>query len=259
MSSAVTYPSVLCSVCGKVMTTHRCLHPAKRGLLILEVIGTVCGRPVCGPCNYEHGNETLFRCPSHSAITDESSEESVVEMDKENVAVISETSQSRKSTKTGGKSAKAVASSKGGKGAKGKGNEYTAKDLLILSQAYIKTSEDAVDGTSKRQSKFWDEVAASFNSIKKRQEAYDARHAKRQKFNAVNRKSDFLSDSDEVDDEDSVTGEKGSIPNRTASSLQQKWSKFILPLVTKFITLTYRHPKLSGEGMFLSCLTVCYL
>jgi hypothetical protein len=146
MSSAVTYPSVLCSVCGKVMTT---LHPAKRGLLILEVIGTVCGRPICGPCNYEHGKE------------------SVVEMDKENVAVISETSQSRKSTKTGGKSAKAVASSKGGKGAKGKGNEYTAKDLLILSQAYIKTSEDAVDGTSKRQSKFWDEVAASFNSMPK--------------------------------------------------------------------------------------------
>jgi hypothetical protein len=32
-------------------------------------------------------------------------------------------------------------------------------------------------------------------------------------------------------------------PVWTASSLQQKWCKFVLPIVTKFICLTNRHPK----------------
>jgi hypothetical protein len=54
-------------------------------------------------------------------------------------------------------------------------------------------------------------------------------------------KGDFLS-SDDDDDVEVI------VPVRTSSSLQQKWSKFLLPLVTKFIGLTNRHPKLSGEG-----------
>ncbi len=40
------------------------------------------------------------------------------------------------------------------------------------------------------------------------------------------------------------------VPRRTASSLHQKWSKFVMPLVTKFISLTHRYPIQSGEGEF---------
>jgi hypothetical protein len=56
-------------------------------------------------------------------------------------------------------------------------------------------------------------------------------------------KGEFLSSNDDDDVEVIVLV-------CTSSSLQQKWSKFLLPLVTKFIGLTNRHPKLSGEGMF---------
>ncbi len=56
----------------------------------------------------------------------------------------------------------------------------------------------------------------------------------------------FLS-SDEEDDEVEVV-----IPVRTSSSLQQKWSKFLLPIVTKFIGFTNIYPKQSGEGTVFS-------
>jgi len=46
-------------------------------------------------------------------------------------------------------------------------------------------------------------------------------------------------------DDDSV---QGIIPAWISSSLQQKWSKFVLPIVTKFIKLTVRYPMKSGEG-----------
>ncbi len=93
-------------------------------------------------------NEELFRCPKHSVTDDDSSMVSVVQegRGKENVAVISRNVQkSQAATKKPPKKNTKI----------GKGNKYTAKDLLILSQAYIKMSENAIDGTSKRQSKFW--------------------------------------------------------------------------------------------------------
>jgi hypothetical protein len=37
------------------------------------------------------------------------------------------------------------------------------------------------------------------------------------------------------------------LPPWTTSSLQQKWSKFVQPHVTKFISLTVQFPRLSGE------------
>jgi hypothetical protein len=46
-------------------------------------------------------------------------------------------------------------------------------------------------------------------------------------------------------DDDSV---EMVVPLRTASSLQQKWSKSVIPLVTKLISLTNRNPIRSGEG-----------
>jgi hypothetical protein len=113
---------------------------------------------------------------------------------------------------------------------------------LILSQSFIRTLENAIDGTSQKRNKFWDDVSVAFNQLKKQQEAFDSRRSRRDKFNKVLLKGQFLS-SDEEDSSVEVM-----IPVRTASSLQQKWSKFVLPLVTKFITLTSRYPIQSGEG-----------
>jgi hypothetical protein len=211
-------------------------------LLVIEVVGTVCGKPICGPCNFQHGNEGVFRCPVHSTVTDESSDDEVVQIEKENVPLTSV--KVNKGKGTGSKKTKAAGTTKGSN----KGNEYTAKDLLILSQAYIRTSENAIDGTSQKRNKFCDDVAVAFDKLKKQQEAYDARTAKRGKYNTVSSVSDFLSDTDGNNDD---SDNEKVIPSRTPSSLQQKWSKFVLPLVTKFICLTHRYPRGSGEGVCL--------
>jgi hypothetical protein len=92
---------------------------------VIEVIGTVCGKAVCGPCNYEHGNEEVFRCPKHSVTDDDSSMDSVVKegRGKENVAVVSRNVQKSQAAtkKPPNKNSKI-----------GKGNKYTAKDFLRL-------------------------------------------------------------------------------------------------------------------------------
>ena len=66
-----------------------------------------------------------------------------------------------------------------------KGTEYGAKDLLILSQAFTKTSENAVEGTGQTHNKFWDEVTIAYSHLKKQQEAYDSHQQKKSKYNEV--------------------------------------------------------------------------
>jgi hypothetical protein len=48
----------------------------------------------------------------------------------------------------------------------------------MLSQAYIRASENAIDGNSQKRSKFWDEVAEVFKLLKGQQEAYDLQQKK---------------------------------------------------------------------------------
>jgi hypothetical protein len=52
---------------------------------------------------------------------------------------------------------------------------------------------------------------------------------------------EFLSSNDDDSMEEVV-------PVRTASSLQQKWSKSVLPITTKLISITNWNPIRSGEG-----------
>jgi len=149
-----------------------------------------------------------------------------------------------KATKTN----KAVRSSGGSSSNKAnKSVEYTAKDLLVLAQAFIRTSENSIDGVSQKRSTFWEEVTKCFHKLKESQQAYDRRQKKKAHYTEVRLRGDFqLSDSE--DDSDC------ELPNRTTSSLQQKWSKFLLPIVTKFIALTEKHPMQSGEGKL-----ICFL
>ena len=84
-------------------------------------------------------------------------------------------------------------------------------------------------------------MAEGFHNLKKQQEAFDNRQKKKKKDYSILLQGDFLSSNDD-DDVEII------IPIRTSSSLQQKWSKFVLPLVTKFVSLNNRYPKRSGEG-----------
>jgi hypothetical protein len=222
------FPKALCSECEELPTQHRCLAPVKSGGVLFGKVGhqRVCGVPVCTPCNAASGNEHIYRCADH--------------LDKENDA--------------GASNSKKKAGNKQKTGAVVRTAEYSSTELLILSQAYIKTSENAIDGTCRRQSKFWDDVLECYKKLKAQQEEYDERCRKQKRYteHSLRRSmsNEFLESS-----EDEV--EKQTLPPRTASSLQQKWSKFVQPLVTKFIGLTQRHPKRSGEGK--SYLTISLL
>ncbi len=43
-----------------------------------------------------------------------------------------------------------------------KQSEYSAKVLLVLSQAFIHVSENAIEGVNCKGCKFWDDVVAAF-------------------------------------------------------------------------------------------------
>jgi hypothetical protein len=43
---------------------------------------------------------------------------------------------------------------------------------LILSQAYIKASENSIEGAARWLSKFWDDVSDNYRELKKQQEEW---------------------------------------------------------------------------------------
>ncbi len=211
----------LCSLCEETPTHHRCMYLIGGSI----ATGRICGALVCALCSVELGNEEgIFRCEVHSGKSDGT--ESGFD-DEKNTAIDDKRDVPPPFKKKGKVTSKNVKSS-----------EYTAKDLLVLSQAYIRVSENAVVGVSQKQNKFWDDVAEAYKELKTQQEAYDNRQRKRQKFNAI-----YVRGTELKDDEEEVL-----IQPRTSSSLQQKWSKFVQPLVTKFHNLTQRYPLSSGEG-----------
>jgi hypothetical protein len=77
--------------------------------------------------------------------------------------------------------------------------DYSAKDLLVLAQAYIQTSENAIEGTSQKKNKFWDDVAEAFKHLKARQEDYDKRVQQKKIYTEVMLKGEFLSSNDDDD------------------------------------------------------------
>ena len=122
---------VMCHACREVKTHHRCLAPLETGGVFCGVLGRVCGMAICGPCNFKFGNEGVTRCHRHSRENEvEPNPDLTVEDDKEN--------------KDGRKKSKVVAKAP-------KAAEYSAKDLLILSQAFIRTSKNAIEGTSQKK------------------------------------------------------------------------------------------------------------
>ena len=122
--------TLICRFCEDVPTRHRCMHPVSGG--------DVCGDLICAPCSSSFGNEDgIFRCLEHSN----------ADANKENdpgtagEAVVSQ----------GNKKKKAKVMSK-----LAKTSEYSSKDLLILLQAFICASENAIEGADRKRNKFWD-------------------------------------------------------------------------------------------------------
>ncbi len=227
----------LCGLCKEIPSQHHCREPIRKGGIVVDGL-RVCGEYICAPCSETLGNEEgVYRCVVHCPGGDELEEN--MDRNKKKEARVDK-HEKKKPNKVRAKGVKV-------------GNrtvEYSAKDLLVLAQSFIWVSENAIQGASQKRNKFWDDVAVAYNKLKEQQEAYDQRQKRKEKYNQVRLRGEFLSDDD--DDVEFVRCV------RTASSLQQKWSKSLQPLVTKFISVTNRHPKRSGEGMFQHFLFILF-
>lgn len=237
MSANTSLP--LCSFCEEMPTHHRCMHLVGGSI----AFGRICGALICSLCSVELGNEEgIFRCERHSGNPNEPEDDLA---NKENFDKEEDRNSKSREEDPNSKRDAAPMKKKGKVTGKNvKSSEYSAKDLLVLSQAFIRVSENAVEGVSRKQGKFWDDVAEAYKELKTQQEAYDSRQRKKLKYNAVILRGQEMMDDDDDDDNVIITA-------RTSSSLQQKWSKFVLPLVTKFCSLAQRYPMSSGEGKLL--------
>jgi hypothetical protein len=187
----------ICGCCSELPTQHRCLAIVTTGGVLYGVQGgRVCGYPVCSPCSFKFGNEGVIRCRFHSSasndeeVTDveDCSDLSESGIEKENIPLSLPSVTEKKSCAKGKASKGFVSRIKPTTKVSAKGTraaEYSAKDLLILSQSFVRCSENAIDGTSQKRNKFWDDVSATFNELKKQQEAFDSRRHKREKYNKV--------------------------------------------------------------------------
>jgi hypothetical protein len=233
----------LCSFCEEVPTRHHCMHRVEEGCVLLEAEVCICGDYICAPCSSSFGSEEeIFHCLKHIEVEDED----VLDSEDDTMVVEKEVVKPPPSKKKNGSQVAAKGVKSGSKQ-----SEYSAKDLLVLSQAFIWVFENIIEGVSWKGCKFWDDVAAAFIKLKEQQEACDNRHRKKDRYNQILLKGDFM-DSDEEDDVEYA------IQVRTPGSLQQKWSKSVQPNVMKFISLTNRFPIRSGEGKFFFIFT-CHL
>jgi hypothetical protein len=118
--STCCFSMVLCGSCKKMKTHHQCLAPVSKGGMLHGMDDNrACAMPICGPCNDELGNENIFKCYFHSE-----SKENLTQLPSQKDKVLPRQN-------------RAV--------------EYSSKELLILSQAYIKTSENSIEGASQKK------------------------------------------------------------------------------------------------------------
>ncbi len=119
-------------------------------------------------------------------------------------------------------------------------------EILLLSKAWISASENTLTGVSQKLTTFWDSVFKAYNTLKQQPDEYMQRQKAKDDFvqrNLCNNLAGVSFDSSCFDTDDDVT----QLPHRNVGSLQQKWSKKIQPLVFKFVGVTSRYPKRSGE------------
>jgi len=126
-----------------------------------------------------------------------------------------------------------------------RGLEYNAVEILLLSKAWISASENAIVGVSQRLSTFWESVSRAYNTLKEQHEQYMQRQSSKDQLRTAQLQRSVLGSDFSPESDDDVA--LFTLPSRNLNSLQQKWSKKIQPLVFKFIGVTNRYPRRSGE------------
>jgi hypothetical protein len=129
-----------------------------------------------------------------------------------------------------------------------RGLEYSATEILLLSKAWISASENMLTGVHQKINTFWDSVLKSYTVLKEQHDQYMQKERDKDRFRRNSVRSTLGSMGIDVfEDSPSEDSEVFQLPTRNVGSLQQKWSKKVQPLVFKFIGVTVRYPKRSGE------------
>lgn len=239
------FPSIICEECDRYPTQHRCLFEVSVDGYLFEG-RQVCGIAVCSICSSSFGNEGFFTCAEHVNRKENLPPAATNNIDTHAKSSIGQWT-TRHNKAFDAPVVRADRKMDEEKKKKERGVEYSATEILLLSKAWIAASENTITGVHQKLNTFWDSVLQSYNVFKKQHEEYMEREKERDKFrmrnlnNSVNRAVFMESDSDEDNDEVFL------LPVQNVGSLQQKWSKKVQLLIFKFIGVTKRYPKKSGE------------
>jgi hypothetical protein len=170
-----SFPVVRCNACKVLPTHHPCLAVVTvGGLLFGSTSEAVCATAVCGPCNARFDNENIIRCRHQStkfqgaATPAPNNNVSRSRTNNDNNMTVTPATNYNGNLKGSSRTTPAMNNNanldNNNNNRKGSSwtAEYSAKELLVLSQAYIRTSENSIDGASKQKGKFWDDVADSY-------------------------------------------------------------------------------------------------
>jgi hypothetical protein len=252
------FPSIICKECDHFPTQHRCLIEVTTGGYLFDGL-VVCGAAVCVICSAKFGQEGTFRCVMHAAT---SSERHATEPNEYATTFVTEkenrppnTHQNTKSSTWLRKSQVMMDATNGAKADNEKkkatrecGLEYSATEILLLSKAWISASENMLTGAHQKINTFWDSVLKSYNVLKEQHKQYMQKEKDKDRFRHNSVRSTLGSMGIDIfEDSPSEDSELFQLPTRNVGSLQQKWSKKVQPLVFKFIGVTVRYPKRSGE------------
>ena len=100
---------------------------------------------------------------------------------------------------------------------------FTAQEVLMLAQAYMRESLDPINGTSKKADAMWKDICHAYNKMR---QDFD-----RHKIENLSQDKSYT-----------------PLPERPSPSLKNHWTKYIQPAVNKFAGMHHRNPIESGEN-----------
>ena len=105
--------------------------------------------------------------------------------------------------------------------------DFKPAKLNMIAHAWIAVSEDSVNGTSQQGNTFWTKVLNEYNLFKKAQEDHDTK----QRINDALYSARLVNPQANRED---ISVTPAAYPERTLSSIKQKWQKYIRRYVHKF-------------------------
>jgi hypothetical protein len=122
---------------------------------------------------------------------------------------------------------------------KERGPEFCSTEILLLCKAWISASEDAVVGVNQKLKTFWSKIEDAYNVFKQQHDSYMEKEQQNDNLRMQQLHRVLGADTSMLLRENNPAG--------NAVVMQQKWDKHVKRVIPKFIDVTSRYPKKSGE------------